>query len=169
MSQPQGHSSTGRIMSMKNSNDTIGNRTRGLLTCSAVPQPTAPLRAPFSVGKELFLDWIKSVRAWSQFLSMSSLRMCPTVLPLSLRLDDILITQDQAFAFTQLSPYNVQSPWRVKVKVTPLHVYAGTDRQWCYCTNTFTTSAPERSGISVPGGGRFKPGICTVPTVQKAG
>jgi len=29
-------------MSMKNSNGTIGNRTRHLPTCSAVPQPTAP-------------------------------------------------------------------------------------------------------------------------------
>jgi len=33
-------------MSMKNSNDTIGNRTRELLACSAIPQPTAPTRAP---------------------------------------------------------------------------------------------------------------------------
>ena len=31
---------------MKHSNDTIRNRTRDLLTCSAVPQPTAPPRAP---------------------------------------------------------------------------------------------------------------------------
>jgi hypothetical protein len=31
---------------MKNSNDTIGNRTRDLTTCRAVPQPTAPPRAP---------------------------------------------------------------------------------------------------------------------------
>ena len=29
----------------KNSNDTIGNRTRDLPACSAVPQPTAPPRA----------------------------------------------------------------------------------------------------------------------------
>jgi hypothetical protein len=29
-------------MSMKNSNDTIGNRTRDLLACSALPQPSAP-------------------------------------------------------------------------------------------------------------------------------
>jgi hypothetical protein len=29
-------------MSMKNSSDTIGNRTRDLPVCSAVPQPTAP-------------------------------------------------------------------------------------------------------------------------------
>ena len=27
-------------------NDAIGNRTRDLLTCSAVPQPTPPPRAP---------------------------------------------------------------------------------------------------------------------------
>jgi len=40
LSQLQGHSAAGRIMSMKNSNDTIGNRTRDLPTCSAVPQPT---------------------------------------------------------------------------------------------------------------------------------
>jgi len=31
---------------MKNSNDTIGNRTLDLLACSAVPQPTAPPRTP---------------------------------------------------------------------------------------------------------------------------
>ena len=31
---------------MKNSNDTIGNRTRDLSACSAVPQPNAPPRAP---------------------------------------------------------------------------------------------------------------------------
>ena len=29
---------------MKNSNETIGNRTRDLPTCSAVAQPTGPLR-----------------------------------------------------------------------------------------------------------------------------
>jgi hypothetical protein len=38
-------------MSMKNSNETIGNRTRDLLTCSAVPQPTALQRAPPPVNK----------------------------------------------------------------------------------------------------------------------
>jgi hypothetical protein len=35
---------------MKNSNDTIGNRTRDLPTFSAVPQSTAPLRATSLVG-----------------------------------------------------------------------------------------------------------------------
>ena len=33
-------------MSMKNSSDTIGNRTRDLPSCSAVPQLTAASRAP---------------------------------------------------------------------------------------------------------------------------
>jgi len=37
---------------MKNSNDTIGNRTRDLSAFSAARQPTAPLRAPvYYVGK----------------------------------------------------------------------------------------------------------------------
>ena len=45
LSQSQGHSAAGRIMSMKSSSDTIGNRTRDLPACSEVPQPTAPPRA----------------------------------------------------------------------------------------------------------------------------
>jgi hypothetical protein len=36
---PGALSAAGRIMSMKNSNDTIGNRSRDLPVCSAVPQP----------------------------------------------------------------------------------------------------------------------------------
>jgi hypothetical protein len=44
LSRPQGHSAAGRIMSMKNSSDNIGIRTRDLPTCSAVPQSTAPPR-----------------------------------------------------------------------------------------------------------------------------
>jgi hypothetical protein len=48
LSQPRGHSVTEKIMSMKNSNDTIRNRTRDLPVCSAVPQPTTPLCAPFN-------------------------------------------------------------------------------------------------------------------------
>ena len=46
LSWPQGHSAAGRIMSIKNSNDTIGNRTCDLPACSAVPQPTGPPRTP---------------------------------------------------------------------------------------------------------------------------
>jgi hypothetical protein len=37
LSRPQSHSATSRIMSPKNSNDTIGNQTRDLPVCSVVP------------------------------------------------------------------------------------------------------------------------------------
>ena len=40
--RPQGYRAAGRIRSMKNFNETIGNRTRDLPARSAVPQPTAP-------------------------------------------------------------------------------------------------------------------------------
>ena len=35
---------------MKNSSDTIRNQTRDLPVCSAVPEPTAPPRAPHVAG-----------------------------------------------------------------------------------------------------------------------
>ena len=47
LSQPRGHSTTERIISMRNSIDTFGKRIRDLPTCSAVPQPTAPPCASF--------------------------------------------------------------------------------------------------------------------------
>ena len=34
---------------MKNSNETIGNRTCNILVCSAVPQPTAPPHTPIII------------------------------------------------------------------------------------------------------------------------
>jgi len=47
-------------MSIKISSDTIRNRTRDLLACSTVPQPTAPTRAPrpsipFSIRRSLII------------------------------------------------------------------------------------------------------------------
>ena len=38
-------------MSMKNSNDTIGNRTLDLPACSAMPQPAATPRVPTLISK----------------------------------------------------------------------------------------------------------------------
>ena len=43
---------------MKNSNDTIGNRTCDLPTCNAVPQPTAPPRVPNKMNYSVFKFWI---------------------------------------------------------------------------------------------------------------
>ena len=39
---------------MKNSSDTIGNETRNLPACSAVPQPTAPLHALYEINSQVF-------------------------------------------------------------------------------------------------------------------
>jgi hypothetical protein len=44
LSRTQVHSEARRRMSINNSNDTIGNRTRGLPACSAVSEPTAQTR-----------------------------------------------------------------------------------------------------------------------------
>ena len=46
LSRTQGHIAAGRNMSMKNSDDIIGNRNRDLPACSAVPGPTAPPGVP---------------------------------------------------------------------------------------------------------------------------
>ena len=52
-------SSLAWTMSMKNSNDTMGNRTRDLPTSSAVPQPIALPRAPLLESNSLndILGW----------------------------------------------------------------------------------------------------------------
>jgi hypothetical protein len=49
LSRPQGHSAAARIMSIENSTYTIGNGTSDLPACIAVPQPTAPPRAPGAI------------------------------------------------------------------------------------------------------------------------
>jgi hypothetical protein len=53
LSRSHGHSVAGRITSMKNHSDTIGNRTCHLPACSAVPKPTATLRTPMLLWNEI--------------------------------------------------------------------------------------------------------------------
>ena len=45
-SRPQDHSAAPKIKSMKNPNNTIGNRNHDLPAFSAVPQPTSPPQTP---------------------------------------------------------------------------------------------------------------------------
>ena len=45
-------------MSIKNSNDTIGNRTHDPPACSAVPQPTAPPRVPIFLADDPIIVWL---------------------------------------------------------------------------------------------------------------
>ena len=51
---------------MKNSNDPIGDRTRDLPACSAVPQTTALFVGPTLISKPSHLPWIReiTVRIW---------------------------------------------------------------------------------------------------------
>jgi len=49
-------------MSMKKFNDNIGNRTRDLPACSAVPQPTALPRAPVVVLVDTIVGGIARVK-----------------------------------------------------------------------------------------------------------
>jgi len=57
---------------MKNSNDIMVNRTRDLPACSAVPQPTAPPRAPTTLSYllqihfNIILPFTPSSSKWSR-------------------------------------------------------------------------------------------------------
>ena len=66
---PQGHSAARRKVSMKNSSDSIGNRTRDLPTCSAVPQPTAPPRA---TNCSIYLHLFQSPWRWRRHIPPST-------------------------------------------------------------------------------------------------
>ena len=91
MIRPQSHSATGRIKSMKNHNDPVGNRTRDLPACSAVPQPTAPQRTLHHMCALYIIFAIKckfSLHLRSQFKSHRScnIKTSPNY-PSTLRLD----------------------------------------------------------------------------------
>jgi len=73
---PQNHSSAGKIMSMKNFIDTIGNRNRDLPTCSVVPQPTAPPRAPFICSYRHFKS-----KVWDRIIDILRVYRLVTIQP----------------------------------------------------------------------------------------
>jgi hypothetical protein len=64
LSRPQGHSATGRIMSMKNSNDTIGKRNRDL--------PIGRARWPKSLARTLKIWRARFNPVWRQMVATSS-------------------------------------------------------------------------------------------------
>jgi hypothetical protein len=53
---------------MKNSNDIIGNRSRDLPSCSAVPQPTAPPRAPPGKVPYINFNWTFFIAGNMEFI-----------------------------------------------------------------------------------------------------
>ena len=78
---PQGHNATERIKSLKNSSDSIGNRTRDLLVCSAVPQPTAPPRTPSLYNGYPVISGGKAAGAW-RYTLLSSAEVKSSGIPL---------------------------------------------------------------------------------------
>jgi hypothetical protein len=64
LSWPQGHSAAGRIMSMKNSNDTIGNQSCDLPVFSTVPQPLSHRMLPVLSGNHIISRPGKLQQQW---------------------------------------------------------------------------------------------------------
>jgi len=60
---------------MKNSNNTIGNQTRDLSVCTAVPQPTAPLHVPNCNLKEINKHF-KTVQKLNIFVNITLKNAC---------------------------------------------------------------------------------------------
>jgi hypothetical protein len=82
LSQPQGHSATGRIMSSKNSNDTIRNRTCDLPACNVEHQPSVhhmPLL--FHVQSLNHLDTFSAFHYFHTFLGV---QCCCSISPFTL-------------------------------------------------------------------------------------
>jgi hypothetical protein len=77
MSRPQGHSTGGRIKSMKNINDSTENRTLDLPACTAVPQPTTYRIPQISSCSNLCTSSVfRFVRyyCWSTFICAANIR-----------------------------------------------------------------------------------------------
>ena len=69
------------LLSMPNSNDTIGNRTRDLPACSTVPQPTAPSRVPVIMKKDYYYNLSCQVTLFDFFFSYIHLETVCDYLP----------------------------------------------------------------------------------------
>jgi hypothetical protein len=104
-----------RIMSMKNSNDTIGNQTRDLPACSVVPQPPALPRAlilfPVHIIYERLWSFVRNERA-----DYPNFKKCSDMFPknknsklwlvtISLQSIHIISVTTQYFSLTKYTSY----------------------------------------------------------------
>jgi len=79
LSQSQGHSAAGRIISMKSFSDTIGNRTRDFPTWSAVPRPIYNIKIYYSINTYNNMDIMSSmtlIYCWLKCNDMPLFTMC---------------------------------------------------------------------------------------------
>jgi hypothetical protein len=74
---------------MKNSNDTTRNRTHDLSACSAVPQPTAPPRAPsintstvlFTLPKQVVVIYKETAEEQECYEAVQDKNSCTEAIP----------------------------------------------------------------------------------------
>jgi hypothetical protein len=105
-------------MSMENCSDTIGNRTRDLQACSAVPQSTASPGVPIV----FVVVYIVCYQLNLFVLSICSLLVCSYLLYQSVRLYPHISILQQYIFITVNTAQNCNSPYLI---VTNLHI---TDR-----------------------------------------
>ena len=126
---------------MKNSNVIIGNRTRDIPTCSAVPQPTAPPRAP-----RYYIIIIMNVKTGNKFyerrffheiiILLVSLPTEPSYLQLDLSYNALSFLHEEVTHWESLESANLQgNPWDctcrlqwVLNKVLPLMYHSSQDQ-----------------------------------------
>jgi hypothetical protein len=117
LSQPHSHSAAGRIISVKNSNDTVGNRSCDLSGCSAVPQPTAlPAACPEHV--------MNSFKMHSFWVSRNDL------INIIQRAIFILILSSK-IQYSKLQAFNSTAPVKVK--------------NYYYCNTNITAYIPNKT------------------------
>jgi len=143
-------------MSMKNTNDTIGNRTRDLPACSAVPQPTAPPRIPeyqtrYSVIIKVVLSILEARRlCWSFYLNTAFMPAVWHLSSFTVYLFQRCMSYNNRNKHKHKSPTsfilysNVFSAVIVFARICYVHNnwrhYINFLRQWPHCTWTFTFS-----------------------------
>jgi hypothetical protein len=94
---------------MKNSNDTIGNRTRDLSACSAVPQPTALRRAPIYI----YMYVVRLQRVNTQHQELATLKeVLRRTVPIRIGLVSVHIGKSLSCELTELkhSAVNYEQP-----------------------------------------------------------
>jgi hypothetical protein len=96
-------------MSMKNSNDTIGNRTRDLPACSSVPQPTATRAVTNKYRKFLSLT-MKNVHERNFLLTLKQLLgteniFCSSSTMWNCFINDLSLFLNKPLSYESLQPY----------------------------------------------------------------
>jgi hypothetical protein len=128
-------------MSMKNCNDTIGNRTSDLQACSAVHQPTAPPLAPppHTPGKSdinLFSPVLRKLHTWG--ISKSHATSVSSLWDRNIYMSCVNTAQHSTCKTTCCPPGPIRGQKDFKLNRSLYDVYIG----WCKHTSLFQLQKP---------------------------